>query len=140
MGKFGCTCGNIISDVIAPNDVTGFVLSDKSSEIFCESISDVIGDFFNHFNADTIEEWRAKHFNEMYPTSEPLGEMIHDVLFSRLMDVTLGMFECDECGRLWVQESPTVNKYKAYSPDDPLGERAKILGLNQDAGSMPDSE
>ena len=133
MGKFGCTCGNVISDVAIPNEVTGFVLSDKSSDVFYSAISEVVGDFLKNFQSDSIEDWRAKHFNEIYPKDEPPGEMIHDVLTARLMDVTLAMFECDECGRLWIQESPGVNKYKAYSPDDGPETRAKILGLNQES-------
>jgi hypothetical protein len=129
MSKFACTCGNVISDVLCPNDVTGNVLSDKCAEAYYDTISTVIKDYLEHLSQNTIDQWRAKHFNDAYPPNEPGHEMIHDVLASRLRDLTLAMLECDKCGRLWIQTAPGVNQYRGYSPDDPAT-RVKVLGFN----------
>lgn len=139
MGKFGCSCGNIISDVAVPNEVTGFVLSDKSFDLFSNSISNVIDDFFTHLSSNSLEQWKAKHFNEVYPADVQPSGMIHDVLTDRLMEITLGMFECDSCGRLWIQENPTKNKYRGFAPDDSAESRVKILGLNQSSDQTDDA-
>lgn len=131
MGKFACTCGHVISDVQRPNEVTGWLLSDKSGESFCTSISETIDDYLRHAAEDDIHGWRNKHFNDMYPADISAGEMIHDVLTSRFFDLTLATMECDECGRLWVQRKPDVNHYHGYSTDDGAGSRTKLLGYNE---------
>ena len=138
MGKFGCTCGHVISDVQCPNEVTGWLLSDKSGESFFKSISDTINDYLQHVANDDLRGWRAKHFNDMYPNDIPAGEMIHDVLTSRFFDLTLGAFECDKCGRLWLQQTPDMNHYHAYSPDDDADARKKMLGYNDAADESTD--
>ena len=131
MGKFACTCGHVISDVQCPNEVTGWLLSDKSGESFFDLISETIDDYLRHAASDDVEGWRQKHFNEMYPSDISAGGMIHDVLTSRFFDLTLATMECDNCGRLWVQRTPDVNRYHEYSADDDAESRAKLLGYNE---------
>ena len=129
MGKLGCVCGNTISDVVCPNDVTGWILSDKSGDQFFDSIDTIINDYLKHAAEDNIDKWTSKHFNETYPTGISPGGMIHDVLTSIFYDVTLAVMECDECGRIMIQQKPDVNKYLGYKPDDSVP-RTKVLGYN----------
>lgn len=130
MGKFCCTCGNVVSDVACPNEVTGDVLSDKSAEAFFDALTTITQDYLHHLKVGTVDNWRAQHFNEIYPDDLPGSEMIHDVLTSKLGELSLAMFECDQCARLWVQTKPGVNDYRGYSPDAPDA-RVKVLGFNQ---------
>lgn len=134
MGKSACTCGHIISDVQCPNEVTGWLLSDKSGESFFRSITDTVNDCLQHAADSDLDGWRGKHFNELYPTDVSVGDMIHDVLTSQFFDLTLAAMECDECGRMWVQQSPGMNHYHGYSADDPPAARAKVFGYNRFAG------
>ncbi len=130
MSKFLCTCGNVISDVQCPNEVTGYLLSDKSGEEFFNCICSTIEDYMEHAAANNIDGWRRKYFNEHYPTGESAGSMIHDVLTDAFFGLTLATMECEKCGRLWIQTRPDVNHYQAYSPDLP-SERTKVLGYNR---------
>ena len=132
MSRFRCTCGHIISDTMCPNEVTGDVLSDRSGELFFEAIASVIDDFFAHFRADRVSEWRAKHFNDCYPKDLSPGAMLHDALHSVYLDLRLAMMECDQCGRLWIQKAVGQNDNMGYSFDG-SGHRPKILGLNRSA-------
>jgi hypothetical protein len=137
MGKFGCTCGQIISDGLIPNEVTGSILSDKSADRFYENLSEVVTDFLTHQSQNQLQDWRTKHFNDVYPQDLPPGEMIHDILFGRLMSLTLEVMECDNCGRLWIQEAVGVNQWRGYSPDDAAESRMKVLGLNNQTPIIP---
>ena len=130
MGKFACTCGHVISDCQCPNDVTGDVLSDKSFNVLSDAIVSVVQDYLEHLQKGQVDEWRTQHLGNDYPDDLSAGDMIEDVLTSKFWDLTLAMFECDQCGRLWVQRAVGVNEYRGYSPDDPES-RVKILGLNQ---------
>jgi len=86
MSKLGCTCGHVISDAQSPNEVTGWMLSDKSSEVFFDAICETINDYQTHASADDIAGWQKKHFNEQYPQNLSMGDMIHDVLTSRFFN------------------------------------------------------
>lgn len=130
MGKLGCVCGNVISDVVYPNEVTGWILSDKSGEEFFNEINQVVDDYFQHAVGGKIQEWRKKYFNDTYPSDISPGEMIHDILTSKFFDLTLAAMECDKCGRIMVQEKPDVNKYNGYKPDE-SNSLNKIFGYNK---------
>jgi hypothetical protein len=131
MGKFVCTCGHAISDVQCPNEVTGWLLSDKSGETFFNAIAETIDDYLRHAANGNVDGWRKKHFNETYPSEVSAGGMIHDVLTSHFFNLTLATMECDECGRLWVQRTPYKNQYHGYSTDDAPDARIKLLGYNE---------
>ena len=131
MSKLACTCGHVISDVQCPNEVTGWLLSDKSGVAFFTAIHDTIDDYLQHAERGDVAGWRQKHFNDIYPLDISAGHMIHDVLTSRLFDLTLATMECDQCGRIWVQRTPDMNHYHAYSPDDSDNVRIKLLGYNE---------
>jgi hypothetical protein len=132
MAKFRCTCGHIISDSTCPNEVTGDILSEKSGEAFFEELASTIDDFFAHLQAGRVSDWRAKHFNDMYPKDLSPGTMLCDALNGRYMDLRLAMMECDRCGRLWIQKSGGEKEYVGYSFDG-SGHRPKVLGLNRSA-------
>jgi hypothetical protein len=130
MPKFGCTCGNVIFDVECPNEVTGYLLSDKSGEEFFNLICSTVDDYLKHRCANDVEGWRRKHFNDHYPADKSAGNMIHDVLTNAFFGLTLTAMECEQCGRLWFQTNPDVNHYCGYSLDHPDA-RVKMLGYNR---------
>ena len=131
MSKFLCSCGHIISDSAIPNEVTGDVLSDKSQEKFFDHIYQIVKIFFNHYEASTLHKWRRDHFNDCYPQDASPAEMIHDIIHARYCNLTLAMMECEECGRLWIQEKVGVNKYKPFAPEEKIDTLHKVLGLNE---------
>lgn len=130
MSKFGCKCGNVISDVISPNEVTGEILSNKSHESFFDDVAAIIKDCLEYSAQGKIEAWMNKHFS-VYPKSLPLSEMLHDALHIRHCNLTLGLMECDKCGRLWIQRSVGENYYREYVPA--AQDNARVLGLNERA-------
>ena len=130
MGKLGCVCGNVISDVACPNEVTGWILSDKSGEEFFNEIAAVVDDYLKHASDCKTAKWRKKYFNNIYPNDVSPGGMIHDVLTSKFFDLSLAAMECDKCGRIMIQQKPDINKYHGYIPDE-SDSRNKILGYNK---------
>lgn len=127
MSKLRCSCGSVISDVVVPNEVTGHLLSDKSTDAFTDALCDVVEELVAASVAGTLLEVRAKYFADPYPKDCTPREMANDILYPRLLELSLEILECDECGRLWIQETPDGNKYRPY-----LSEKArrKVLGLN----------
>ena len=127
MGTLRCICGFTISDVVVPNEVEGHVLSDKSTDAFMDAVCNVVDELVTASAAGSLREVRSKHFADPYPEDCTPREMANDILFSRLLELSLGMLECDECGRLWVQATPNGNEYRPYESERTRG---KVLGLN----------
>lgn len=130
MSKFGCTCGHIISDSQSPNEVTGWLLSDKSSEIFFDKMISVIDEYVEYKSQNKEVEFRKKNFNDMYPNDMNAGGMIHDVLISYFFSLTLDVLECKNCGNIWMQRNPDENFYLGYSPKGDVKNRKYVLGFN----------
>ncbi len=130
MSQFGCLCGATIYDVEGPNEVTGRILSDKSSDKFFTDLCSIIEDCVEHDKRGDLGGWRKKYFNHFYPKDLPISEMLHDVIHTLHVNLTLDMMECDECGRLWIQEGVGKRKYQEYIPGSQ--DRKKVLGFNQD--------
>lgn len=131
MGKFGCTCGHVISDTTYPNEVTGDLLSCKNFELLSNYIEEVVSDFLNLQQQGRLDHWRSKYLNGPCSATIADFELISDVLTSKYSDLCLGVLECDECGRLWIQEEIGVNRYRAYSPNYDGPAPLKVLGLNR---------
>lgn len=130
MSKFTCTCGHVISDTLCPNEVTGWLLSNKSGESFFAAIQETIDDYLAHVAKNDIDGWRRRHFNDIYPLDVPPGHMIHDLLTSRFLQLTLATMECEKCGSVWIQRTPDMNQYQGYSPNESGNARSKLLGFN----------
>ncbi|PQO37738.1 hypothetical protein DTL21_07285 [Bremerella cremea] len=95
---------------------------------FFISISRIVDSYVQHFANDDVESWRREHLGDGYPTTVSPGDMIHDLLVTQFLDLTLAAVECDECGRLWFQEKPNTNRYHAYVPEVDAEKRTKKLG------------
>lgn len=130
MSKFGCSCGHIISDSQSPNEVTGWLLSDKSSEFFFDKMISVIDEYVEYKSKGKEIEFRGKNLNEMYPNDINVGGMIHDILISYFFSSTLDVLECKNCGNLWVQRNPDENFYLKYSPQGNTDDVKHLLGFN----------
>ena len=130
MSKFGCSCGHIISASQSPNEVTGWLLSDKSSEFFFDKMISVIDEYVEYKSKGKEIEFRGKNLNEMYPNDINVGGMIHDILISYFFSSTLDVLECKNCGNLWVQRNPDENFYLKYSPQGNTDDVKHLLGFN----------
>ena len=62
MSKFECSCGYIISDSQSPNEVTGWLLSDKSSDLFFDNIISVIDESVEYKSKANETEIRSQNF------------------------------------------------------------------------------
>ena len=130
MSRFECICGHIISDSQSPNEVTGWLLSDKSGEFFFDKIDSVIDEYLEYRLQNKLAEFKLKYFNDIYPDDINAGGIIHDILTRYFRDLTLATMECKNCGSIWVQRTPDENFYLRYSPQNNVKDKKHVLGLN----------
>lgn len=69
------------------------------------------------------EAWLRRHFLEMYPQDLPNGAVFLDFVTSLLLEFLDDVYECEACGRLWVQRPGTDNAFASFVPEAGRAER-----------------
>lgn len=63
------------------------------------------------------ESWLRRHFLECYSRDLSNGSMFHDFVSSLLREFLDDVYECEACGRLWVQRPSTDNEFAPFVPE-----------------------
>ena len=125
MSKLGCTCGNVIRDQTDFLRHKGHILKDYDIEAAYNTIGEECQALILAKAHDDRESWIRRHYLPGFPRdlsdSDLFASFVSDVLRKLLVDV----YECEACGRLWVQRPGTVNEFVPYSPDD--GKLSSVL-------------
>jgi hypothetical protein len=119
MSKFGCTCGADIIDQTDNLAHKGFILKDQDRDVFFEKVTDEVAGYIDAVRNGTTQAWFAAH-----PTfrSKPDAWIVNLLLFLQWIKVKVEMYECPECGRLWVQKSTETQEFASFVREEP-GER-----------------
>ncbi len=115
--KFQCTCGFDIRDTHYDFPWKGDVRRDQDLEPYFEKITRELALLVDAVAAGRRDEWIDQHFLPGYPHNVSTESLISDYLSGLDEQLTSQVFECENCGRLWIQEQPCVNAYFSYSPD-----------------------
>ena len=119
MSKLSCVCGHAISDSRSPSPTEASVIGDVAYETFDDLFTKRVDSFLDAVRAGRRSEWINTELSSQYPEQDSDGDVISTLLTSCLMDHCLSLAECPRCGRLWIQRGIGVNKYRAFSPDEP---------------------
>lgn len=130
MGKLGCRCGHVIVDQTDFLPYKAEVLSDQDSGRVWDDTSAAAAEYAALRTAEERRRWIAAYFNEHYPSDMTDAEVIHDILVGGMLRHGRTLYECQACGRLWLQARPDENRFISYAPDEPGGTGV----LQSDAG------
>jgi hypothetical protein len=63
-------------------------------------------------------EWIEQNFSSQYPRDLPDEAIIHDLLMSLLLGkYSITLYQCEVCGRLWIQEPHGTEKFRSFMPE-----------------------
>jgi len=119
MSKFGCRCGHVIVDQTDFLPYKAEVLSDQDSERVWDDASAAVAAFCALRTAEERRRWIAAHFDEHYPLDLPDASVIHDIITAGMLRHGRTLYECEACGRLWLQLRPDENRWVSYAPEEP---------------------
>jgi hypothetical protein len=125
MSKLLCTCGYVIADQTDFLPYKGQILKDEDEESFWSTISKELAALIESIASGKRQEWIDRHFSSGYPKDLDNKAIISDYLTSMQIRYQVTIYECESCGRLWIEEGTQRNLFISYSPDD--GERHQIL-------------
>jgi len=115
-----CKCGEVMVDTLVPNPFTGSVIADVDSDEFQETIADELAALMKvASNAELRTAWMNKHFEiPPYPADASNQELIFDLISQVQNRLSRCLWQCESCGRLWLQDKPYENNWRSFDPDD----------------------
>jgi len=119
MSQMACLCGSTISNTICPCPTEGWILRDQDQEGYYDGTSKDIAAFFAAIQSGRRNAWIAEYFSPQFHNDVSDVQIVYDIIADHKRQLVLSVAECEDCGRLWVQNAPGVNQYRSYSPDEP---------------------
>lgn len=106
MSKLGCRCGHIIVDQADCLPYKAEILSDQDAERVWDDTSAAVAAYYALSTTEERHRWIASYFNSHYPLDLPHASVIYDILTGGMLRYGRTLYECESCGRLWLQARP----------------------------------
>ena len=120
MASLRCRCGHVIRDQADNLPYKGRIVRDQDQDRFLGEVSHDIAEFVTALVEGTAQPWLANHFfaTDAYPGETGPEGVIHDLLAGAfLLSYSLTTYQCEQCGRVWIQEQPGSPAFRSFAPD-----------------------
>lgn len=119
--KFRCTCGHIIRDQTNSLPYKARFIPDEDEETDFEHIVDELEAFITVKERGKQEEFLRSYFGETYPQDLDTKSIIFDLLTGMMRSARL-IYECENCGRVFIQKHNEYDKnvYGTYLPEEDI--------------------
>lgn len=135
MSKLLCKCGHIIRDQTDQLPYKARFLCDFDDDLVFDKLSGECALLVQSVAAGDRESWLKRHFLDRYPRSLSDGSIFSDFMAGMMTQFFRDMYECENCGRLWIQKSGTLNEFASYVPDSGKLERVLQSPRDERAGT-----
>jgi hypothetical protein len=117
MSKLGCTCGHTIKDNTDEIPYEALCYADEDSPAYFEAI-ETVKDLLLAYEQATREHALLSP-SDAHKASDGsnLALQITRILSNYHVGHLRDLFECENCGRLWLQVNPSENTYVSYLPE-----------------------
>lgn len=119
MSKILCGCGHLIRDQADGLPYKAGLYPDTDTEALWDGIVSAATSLLKALRTGERLRWMKEHFLPGYPENVSDDGMLADAI----TDVTLGLkrdvYQCELCGRLYIQASPQVNTFAVFAPESP---------------------
>ena len=116
MSKFSCTCGHIIRDQADNLPYKGQVLKDQDWEAFCGGTADALTEYLAGVRSGDLAEFERKWPFLRGKTDEHVAWALLGWFWRRF---SVDVYECEQCGRLWVQAGSASQRFVPFVPEEP---------------------
>lgn len=115
--KIRCLCDNIIYDQREDLPYTAEYIPDQDYEADKGTTIRFLAEMVRSWAAGEWEKFLDTHFSVKYPHDLPIDSIVSDFLTRQEILFRHNMYECDTCGRLWLQTHPDKDEYVSYLPE-----------------------
>jgi hypothetical protein len=120
VSKFGCTCGHVILDQADNLPYKGQVLKDQDHEAFFAGIADALTEYLAGVRSGDLAEWHRKW---PFLREKTDNHVAWALLGWFWRNFKVDVYECEQCGRLWVQEGTESQRFIPFLPEDAAASR-----------------
>jgi hypothetical protein len=114
MSKLGCTCGYAICDQSDQLPYKGCVLKDQDREAVLEGIASDVALYIKSLLGKDKGEWIAQF---PWLQDKKNGAVIWGIMTQYCLKYPVDLYECENCGRLWVQKGVRSQEFVSYMPE-----------------------
>lgn len=117
MSMLQCKCGYQILDQTDFLPYKGYIQKDQDADRFWLTLSEVLADFTQAHLTNSQQDWLQQHFGQSkkYPDT---ASVIYYIMMRYKHTYMVDIYECENCGRVWIQKGPRSNNFISYNPDD----------------------
>ena len=112
MSKFMCYCGNIIRDQTDYLPYKGRYFADEDTDALFEGLIPFLARL-----VEATEKREQAAFRGDYPEELDISNFISDHIAGYSGKFGRHIYECEQCGRLWLQYDRPGNRYTSYMPE-----------------------
>lgn len=132
MSKLGCICGHIIVDTTDFLPYKSNLRDDEDTQKPIELLADILArfwdaraegrqdDFIREFEMQCGESAKGAEFEVRWLQGKPLSEVLYSLIFPFWSNYDRIIYECEQCGRLWVElggNSASRRRWVSYLPE-----------------------
>ncbi|AFY41127.1 hypothetical protein [Nostoc sp. PCC 7107] len=116
MSKMGCTCGHSIIDRTDKIPYKGHLIKDQDKDVIFEGIASDVSLYIESLLTENQEEW-LKRFPWLQGKDH--RAVVWGIITQYYLKYIPHIYECENCGRLLIQENAKSQKFLCYLPSNP---------------------
>ncbi|WP_224995121.1 hypothetical protein, partial [Cesiribacter sp. SM1] len=117
MSKLRCKCDHVISDTTDNLPYKADLIPDQSFYTSLDRIEESIDSLIEATKRNERIMWIKNHFSEQYPKDLTDTQMIYDIITSKLFDLNKKVYQCENCGRIWIQKGHS-DRFVSFTPEN----------------------
>lgn len=116
MANLACRCGAVISDGSDNLPYKANFFPDRAFGELYDWLNDELTSYAAAVEAGRREDWvRARSSDPKFHLGLPETDLLNDLIVAQLMIRSRTSYECERCGRLWVESQG--DKFDCYLPE-----------------------
>jgi hypothetical protein len=119
MSKMLCSCGHVIRDQTDGLPYKAELYPDVHGEALWDGIVSAATSLLEALRTGERLRWMREHFLPGYPADVSDDGMLSDAITGVAARLKRDVYQCELCGRLYVQTSSTTNTFVVFVPESP---------------------
>lgn len=118
MAKLGCICGHTIRDQSDNLPYKADLIPDRKYLGLLDKLDEIISSLIEANQTGEKAAWIKSHFESpFYPRDLTDDQMVNDLFTSHYIDARKTAYQCEQCGRLWIQKGQSET-FVPFKPED----------------------
>jgi predicted RNA-binding Zn ribbon-like protein len=123
--KLLCPCGYVISDTTDFLPYKASLMPDQDQEAFWDSLSSGLAELMAATRADRREEWLRQNMSGA-PLDADDDSLVFHFATSLNHRYTRTVYQCERCGRLFLDDPANKSRVVSFVPDDAAAARGVL--------------